>query len=202
MQSSILSSTQLANPFRTATTVGSCLTPLQGCLNSSTTSCSVRLGAKYEPFTDALVDTLQAQLKTPPPTLFDTIESRSAFKLHLAIPEHLKTAQVEPLETRQVKHLLETSPLGWFPSGRINEVNIKPDSTGPDASEFDKSCLQALTLDMLNLLAVSAGKHVLLGCAKKCPRPVLRIDGLTLAEVDIVLDMVSLFDRLRLEVIC
>jgi hypothetical protein len=149
-----------------------------------------------------LLDTLQAQLKTPPPTLFDTIESRSGIKSHLAIPEHLKTAQVEPLETRQINRILETSPLGWFPSGRINEVNIKPDPTGTDASEFDKGYLQALTLDMLNLLAVSAGKHVLLARAKKCPRPVLRIDGLTLAEVDVVLDMVSSLAGTSLEVIC
>ncbi|KAI5449182.1 hypothetical protein NCC49_005267 [Naganishia albida] len=42
---------------------------------------------------------------------------------------------------------------------------------------------------MLNLLAVSAGKHVLLGCDKKCTRPALHINGLTLEEVSVVLDI-------------
>jgi hypothetical protein len=91
----------------------------------------------------------------------------------------------------RIKHLLDFSSPGWFPSGRIDEVHILPESTDANSAVYDAGYLQGLVLDMLNLLAVSAGRHVLLGSDSKCAAPSLYINGLTLEEVDVVIKTVS-----------
>lgn len=173
--------------------IGASLQTTKGILSStSTTSCSIRLGEKHGYLTDDLADTLQAQHKLPPPTLNDSIDSRSSVKLHLTIPDVLKTTRVAWMSMDRIKHLLDSSAPGWFPSGRINEVHILPEATDGNTAVYGAGYLQGLILDMLNLLAVSAGKHVLLGSDSKCAGPSLYLNGLTLEELDVMAKTVSI----------
>jgi hypothetical protein len=159
-------------------------------------SCAVRLGARKHRCNDDLSDTLHAQLNARPPRLLESLAGLSSIKVNVAIPEHLKTTGIKPLSIQHTNDLLNVSSIGWFPSGRINEVHVESEVKWRNLSaKFDQGSLQTMALDMLNLLAVSAGKHVLLGADKGCKRPILCIKGLTFEEVKVVLDLVNLISR-------
>lgn len=81
-------------------------------------------------------------------------------------------------------------------SGRIDEVHLGSERAEfDDNSKFNRGSLQALMLDMLSLLAVSADKHVLLRADEQCTRSTLSIGGSSIDGVKVALDMVSLCFR-------
>lgn len=185
------------NPFRQATLLGFRFRSLSYDIRNpkqyiEDATCLVQLGADYVGFTDDMMDTLGSESRLDQLTLGDSSSSRRGEELQVIVPDFVKPTRAAPTTLARMKALLDYSSPGCVPSSRIDQVHVFPQYC-QDASDFDVDYLRNLTLDMLNLLAVSVGKHVLLQTngVPDFKIPILSIRGLQLRDVDAVVDMAS-----------
>lgn len=176
--------------FRSRRLTFDCETPVSHLLDDSIYL--VRLGANYVSFTDDMSDTLQSEYGLSPRILYESSCRSLNGELQIMVPNFIKSTRAIPTTPTRMKALLDYSPPGWLRSSRINEVSVFPQYC-QEPSDFDIDYIRNLTLELLNLLAVSAGKHVLSGAnaSSSCKSPVLHMHGLHLKDVDAVVDMAS-----------